>query len=98
MEGSEIDDFECSTSDAIDEIFHCWRKQVKNVYRYGNKLDCSKYWEKFKLCAKIKFQTTEARENSIKNYLEKQKIKKETEPNLYDVWTERTEPPEQFAK
>ncbi|PVU92993.1 hypothetical protein BB561_003505 [Smittium simulii] len=94
----DAEEFSCKTSEALDQLFYCWTlgKQVKNVYRYGSKKDCSKYWEKVKLCSKIKLMSDENKTAAIKAHLDKNKQETLSQPNLLDIWTERSSKLENF--
>ncbi|PVU99824.1 hypothetical protein BB559_000385 [Furculomyces boomerangus] len=92
------EDQECKVREAIDQLFYCWTvgKQVKNIYRYGKKMDCDKYWEKLRLCSKIKLYSEEDRKKALYDYKEKTTQKKLSEPNVFDVWEKRREPLKDF--
>ncbi|OMJ27622.1 hypothetical protein AYI69_g2935 [Smittium culicis] len=89
---------ECSVRDALDQLFYCWTvgKQVKNIYRYGTKIDCSKQVARLKLCAKTKVMDTETAAATITKHLNETAELKREMPNVLDVWKKRTTKLENF--
>ncbi|KAI9247699.1 hypothetical protein BDA99DRAFT_525794 [Phascolomyces articulosus] len=81
----------CSMSQTFDNVFQCYTlgAQAIHYYRYGEKKDCSSYWEDFKFCLKTKTKSNEEGDRMLKNReLEKEARKKQLRSSE-EVWEAR---------
>ncbi|KAG2220567.1 hypothetical protein INT45_008748 [Circinella minor] len=81
----------CSISQTFDNVFQCYTlgAQAIHYYRYGEKKDCSSYYEDFKFCLSTKTKSNQVGDSMIKKReLEKQVQKKQLRSSE-EVWEAR---------
>ncbi|KAF9192535.1 hypothetical protein BGZ51_005330 [Haplosporangium sp. Z 767] len=85
-------------SDAMNELFACSSlgSNVRNYYRYGTFKDCAPRYDHLKFCLSIKTKSSQVAQVMIQKRDAELAAKKKSQPNSEDVWTARTNPPEEL--
>ncbi|KAJ2295405.1 hypothetical protein IWW55_005459 [Coemansia sp. RSA 2706] len=86
-----FDYYTCKASQAFDQWFGCLTvgKQMSSYYRYGEKAGCGKHWKKLQLCMAVKVRSEESGKALMREYREAEAHKRNSLPNVLDVWTKR---------
>ncbi|KAG0252812.1 hypothetical protein BG011_006726 [Mortierella polycephala] len=87
-------------SDAMNELFACSSlgSNVRNYYRYGTFKDCAPRYDHLKFCLSIKTKSSQVAQVMIQKRDAELLSKKKGQPNSEDVWTTRTNPPEELLE
>ncbi|KAJ2162693.1 hypothetical protein GGF46_000418 [Coemansia sp. RSA 552] len=90
-----FDYYTCKASQAFDQWFFCLTvgTQMSSYYRYGHKSSCGKHWNKLQLCMKMKVRSEEAGKKLMREYRTKEESKRDSLPNVLDVWPARENMP-----
>jgi len=74
------------------------RSQIKSLYRYGERPDCSQKLEDFKFCMTLKSLHPEERRDAWIRHRAEWWVGRRMNRSSEDVWDIRAEPPKAFPK